>query len=677
MPKIFNQMKPEAHLNKNAFDLSRRDVFSTKAGILTPCLVQHTIPNARYKCSHGSITRTLPIQTPAFARMSENFEYYFVPYSQIWKDFERFYYERGDLQRNITGNNVSSVSSVVPHFSMYELLDGFIVPAYISEQIIYWANEKIATISDAFDRSSSEQNMRRLLDFYRDLDGTYPFLFDVHGNFACENILRNLDLLGYCNLLPEFKLLLNSQVQAIIDTLQSVETDFPNVFLNALLEPDISLTTLKADFIQLRDAFASYILTANEQPFADFISSFDSYLPSVFPIAAYLKVFSDYYRNQQYDLFNYSYLFNYDYVINNGSAKIPASTIIKALLPRFRQWKKDLFTGGYPNAQFGSVAVASSRSTTDIVGAAPITGNVSSDSGKLQIDGSSVDVFNLTSTVSALAIREALSLQRYKERILRAGNRMTSLQTALFGDSSRFIENNYADFIGASKSTIDINSIAATADTEVSNVGELAANGVSVHNDEVFDYHSHDFGIIIGLYYVLPEAEYENTAFDPMNTKSEAFDYYKPDFENLGLQPVYLYDNNILDGIANNMNVNKVLGYLARYWEYKTSLDKVHGEFYGSIPYSPDLLYNYYSIGTFQPTFVPAFLKGAFSAFVTPRPSFTTALQLANLYVNPNCLDNIWYANVDDRQASDCFKVNSYHQISAILPMSVSGLPSL
>lgn len=86
---LFSSLKPKASLPRSAFDLSRRDVFSAKAGVLNVNFIQHTIPDSKYEVNHAQITRTDALQTASFARMSENYEYFFVPYSQIYHDFEK------------------------------------------------------------------------------------------------------------------------------------------------------------------------------------------------------------------------------------------------------------------------------------------------------------------------------------------------------------------------------------------------------------------------------------------------------------------------------------------------------------------------------------------------------------------------------------------------------------
>lgn len=120
--KTINGVKPQADLNLNPFDRSRRDVYSLKPGMLVPSFVEDTIPESKYELNELSILRTAPIQSAPFARMTRHTEFYFVPYSQLFRDFEKLYYERGENQRNVSNSTVIRTSNVVPTFRLQEVL---------------------------------------------------------------------------------------------------------------------------------------------------------------------------------------------------------------------------------------------------------------------------------------------------------------------------------------------------------------------------------------------------------------------------------------------------------------------------------------------------------------------------------------------------------------------------
>lgn len=708
---VFSSLKPKGNNQRNAFDLTRRDVFSLKPGMLVPCFVQHTLPDSTYKVDHLSICRTNAIQTAAFARMKVNVDYFFVPYHHIYKDFEKLYYERGETF-NSTGSKNVSTSESVPVFSLnfvYEQLWA----AYVESYIIYYGRAYAASIG------INVADVDYAFSLVQDNVINNGYFRDVHGRICVEDMIRNLEMLGYPNLLPLFKNMLIAVA--------------PNLYTINLEANNSDERHIDAHLKALRDAIQSsnlsfsipawYRLAAQDidndiqrlppiEQLLEQIShgTYDSefaYKPNVFSISSYLKIFSDYYRNAQYDNENYAFSYNYDYVMTTNQAEsIPNSNILECLKPRYRQYKKDRYTGLYPNAQFGSVAVmqpqtpfnltwpvsygSGSNMVTDISGDPVMTGVNGSKvtfTTSINTDDTFTPIpFNGDISISALAVRQALSFQRYKERILRAGTRVKSLQNAVFGDTSRYVQDQYCDLIGSFDYNIDFNSVAATSNGADVNLGELGANGVGTSSNHAFTYHSHDFGVIMGIMYIVPEAEYENYGIDAFNTKSESFDWYKPDFANLGLAPVFNSDVNSLyhetrnynNGSFNNIDV---IGYLARYWEYKTAVDHVHGEFYSRPPFN---VQQYFAIlaqgaGGNYVNMAPGGydIPGAFSHYVTPRdPKAFHRSFLSSLYIEPSCVDGIFYDSVDERQITDNFKFNCTHMVSAVLPMSVIGLPS-
>lgn len=739
--KIFRSLQPKADLAHHPFDLSRRDIYSAKVGILTPCFVQDTMPNATYDVEQVNIIRTDSIQSAPFARISSNIDYHFVPYSQIWHGFEQFYYERGDSQRNNDHSpQVKDVPSWVPSFRLNNvvqaLFDQFkglrlctLLLAKVDEILSNVTGTQpswLVNVRSALKRMLYYDSVANTIVGHSDYGDSYQ-VKDVHGRWCVEDCLKTLDMLGYGNFLPQFKYMTSlifdetlsnvnykytlwtsqhyiipggSGVRVFTGTLDGLLGDMLNQMRNYVEAGennvnDWSPTALndRVNFESLFNFLISFSpntqLQYDDEPWL-FNESMREDV-NAFRLAAYFKVWSDFYRNSQYDVdLDYSYFYNFDWATADNHS-LGINDVLYMLRPLYRQWKKDLFTGSYPTAQFGSVAVASLESPASIlssplpssefalneVALSTVDGSLTAyDSGD---DSHYTNKWTVESSVSALSIRQAMAMQRYKERILRAGTRIKSLQTALFGDTSKYIADTYSEFLNGVGTGVDFNNIATTAEGNERNVGELASNGVSTYGGKAFKYHSHDFGILIGLHYIIPEAEYEAYGIDPFNTKSEPFDYYKEDFQNLGLSPVFSFEfNNISHLLQNVVGQQKfdVYGYLARYHEYKVTYDKVHGEFYNSVPTTSGV--NALNTWKGNHTGILDNAKiGAFANFVTPRRVQNVRNKtLSSLYVNPNAVDSIFYVSGDLFQLSDQFKVNMNHKVTAILPMSVIGLPS-
>lgn len=76
-------------VNRNAFDLSHRHMFTAQIGELLPIFSQWVNPNESFKIGYNGKTRTAPLNTAAFTRIRENVQFFFVPFQCLWRYFEQ------------------------------------------------------------------------------------------------------------------------------------------------------------------------------------------------------------------------------------------------------------------------------------------------------------------------------------------------------------------------------------------------------------------------------------------------------------------------------------------------------------------------------------------------------------------------------------------------------------
>lgn len=675
---IFSSLIPEAHLNHNSFDPSQRHVFSTKTGLIVPFIFKHTVPNAVYDLTVLDKIELNGMPRANFGRMSQQIDFFFVPYSQLWKPFDNAYYQRLDNVRN-PGNVLNPLlPDAIPCFDFKDVLKSLWYQYFdsVSAQNIVDFLGRDAQYGD-----STYTNLGLALDHAVEV-GDLRIPTDVHGRWCIEDMLRNFDMMGYGNFLPIFQDMFKAVIVRDFGTISS-DSDFIAALNDGFVNREFSdafvgfqSDVLSAQFgtgskdteidVYISDLFpSSAVLDAIFDLFWPAYST-KNYLPNAWPILAYLKIYNDYYKSFQYDTKNYAYYYNLDWLTNpSPSNLIPSSKILECLVPRYHLYKRDLFTGGYPNSQFGNVAVSFTDTDFHNLIGNNVDGSLLVAKKHLYADGDgspvnisdsrSVDFqggankfkFDPALSVSVLALRQAEAMQRWKEKNLRAGDRISNQQKAMFGDRSRYVDDDYVRELGNTYTPIMIDDVTVTADSiqdDVARVGDKGSAGSSAHsNNVVRNFESHDFGVIVGVLYILPESEYEASGFDPMNIKTVPTDYFMPDFQNLGLAPVpnILFDN----GVDND----EVVNYLSRYYEYKTAISKVHGEFNQ---------------------------KGAFGDYVTPRSKKDLAqLSLSSLQVAPFDTDNLFYQATNMYQSSDQFKINMNVVCRDILPMSITGLP--
>ena len=126
--KVLGMHRLKNKVNRNAFDLSHRHMFTAQVGELLPVFTQWVNPNETFKIGYNGKTRTAALNTDAFTRIRENIQYYFVPFQSLWKYFEQQVNNltRGDAGQNISkfadsSTEASSITTSLPYISYVDL----------------------------------------------------------------------------------------------------------------------------------------------------------------------------------------------------------------------------------------------------------------------------------------------------------------------------------------------------------------------------------------------------------------------------------------------------------------------------------------------------------------------------------------------------------------------------
>lgn len=81
---IMSMMRLKNKTSYNGFDLSTKRNYTQKMGQLYPLWWQYCIPGDKVKVDLSAFTRTVPVNTAAFARIRQYFDFYFVPLEFLW-----------------------------------------------------------------------------------------------------------------------------------------------------------------------------------------------------------------------------------------------------------------------------------------------------------------------------------------------------------------------------------------------------------------------------------------------------------------------------------------------------------------------------------------------------------------------------------------------------------------
>ena len=383
--------------------------------------------------------------------------------------------------------------------------------------------------------------------------------------------------------------------------------------------------------------------------------------PNALPFRAYEAIYNAYYRNQLVEPFmiNGQPEYNKFVPVDTGSADSYNYKL------HYRNWEDDVFTSCMPSPQQGNapmvgVTIDGNNSTTlafsdaegNVYNAVPVLNEqkngiasftISSAAGAQVIPVSSA----LTSGITINDFRNVNALQRYLELSQMRGYRYKDLMDAHLDVNIKFNELMMPEFIGGCSRDINVSQITATANTLVGDVetqvGDYKAQAGLVGECNTFTKYCDEHGFIIGLMTIVPVPVY-GQSLPKFWTKRSQFDYFSPEFANIGMQAVTKKEIAPLN--IPNAELDKTFGYQRPWYEYLSALDQSHGLF-----------------GTSLRNFI---LNRTFGNDVNLTPEF--------LHVDPTTLNDIFSSTLEN---DDKFLGEVYFNVQAKSAVPSSVLPRL
>lgn len=563
--------------SRNGFDLSFKKNFTAKAGELLPVMVKEVLPGDTFKINLKAFTRTQPVNTAAFARIREYYDFFFVPYDLLW---------------NKSNTVLTQMYDNPQHAVSIDPTRNFV----LSGEMPYMTSEAIASYINALSTASALVNYKS----------------NYFGYDRSKSSVKLLEYLGYGN-------------------------------YESFLADDWNTAPLMANVNQ-----------------------------NVFGLLAYQKIYSDFYRDSQWERVSPS-TFNVDYL--DGSSMNLDNTYSTEFYQnynffdlRYCNWQKDLFHGVLPHQQYGETAVASitpnvtgklTLSNFSTVGTSPATASGTATKN--------LPAFDTVGDLSILVLRQAEFLQKWKE-ITQSGNKDYKDQLEKHWDVS--VGDGFSElctYLGGVSSSIDINEVINTNITG-SAAADIAGKGVGVSNGEINFNSSGRYGLIMCIYHCLPLLDYTTDMLDPAFLKVNSTDYAIPVFDRVGMQSMPLLQlMNPLRSMANASGL--VLGYVPRYIDYKTSVDQSVGGFKRTlnswvISYGNASVVDQVALPSDAPPVEPS----------EPVPS-VAPMNFTFFKVNPNCLNPIFALEANSDMSTDQFLCSSFFDIKSVRNLDTDGLP--
>lgn len=100
--------------HRSSFDLSSKKLFTAKVGEILPCYWQIAIPGNKYRISSDWFTRTVPVNTAAYTRIKEYYDFYAVPLRLISRALPQAFTQMTDYMTSAASSseNTPALTSV-------------------------------------------------------------------------------------------------------------------------------------------------------------------------------------------------------------------------------------------------------------------------------------------------------------------------------------------------------------------------------------------------------------------------------------------------------------------------------------------------------------------------------------------------------------------------------------
>lgn len=602
------------HPHRSGFDIGRKNAFTAKVGELLPVYWDISMPGDKYKFNIEYFTRTQPVETSAYTRLREYFDFYAVPLRLLWKSAPTVLTQMQDV------NQIQALS----------LTQNLSLGTYFPSLSLSALSQVIFTLNGGTSNPGSESA-----------------LFNMFGFSRADASFKLLSYLGYGNYISKSPSANNRWWSSSLKfsetssyTQQYIQNNRVNIF------PLLAYQKIYQDFFR-------WSQWENSNPSSYNVDYFSGVKPALVDDIPALS--SDYWKSDT--MFDLRYCnWNKDMlmgVLPNSQFGDVAVIDIDSTGP------VDVLLGsGSKTSRLATInAISSPTSATPLYALEASASNTVPSGSFLQ-----VNLDSLKSQFTVLALRQAEALQRWKE-ISQSGDSDYREQIRKhFGVNLPQALSNMCTYIGGVSRNLDIsevvnNNLASEGDTAV-----IAGKGVGAGNGS-FTYTTNEHCVVMCIYHAVPLLDYTLTGQDGQLLATDAESLPIPEFDNIGMEvlPMAQIFNSPKASIVNLFNA----GYNPRYFNWKTKLDVINGAFTTTLkswvsPVTESLLSGWFGFG---------YKDG------DADPNTRVVLNYKFFKVNPSVLDPIFGANADSTWDTDQLLINSYIGCYVARNLSRDGVP--
>lgn len=121
-------------VHRSSFDLSSKKLFTAKVGEILPVYWQIAIPGSKYRISSDWFTRTVPVNTAAYTRIKEYYDFYAVPLRLISRALPQAFTQMSDYMTSAAGNNANTAQLYQVPYVTQSLLSSYLQTSNAQDQ---------------------------------------------------------------------------------------------------------------------------------------------------------------------------------------------------------------------------------------------------------------------------------------------------------------------------------------------------------------------------------------------------------------------------------------------------------------------------------------------------------------------------------------------------------------
>ena len=703
---------------RNGFDRSETHLYTQPAGMLLPVFQMFLNPHDHVSIDTTSIVQAQTLQGRPFLGMKQNFAFYFVP-ARLMCSYSKAFFSGVNPKNTLVSSSLAFDSQggsklKTPTFKPYQVFARFAgVPdadGHTYDNVEFGGSAATRSVGSGdgnlhFHQGGSFGGFRRGMG--SDVGTRPPLASDVpSGTFEDKDIKKPFgeilakspgitDIFGYD--------ILNSYIRF---------SDMMKYGAMPFIGGNVNVNSVTKDMM--------------------------NYEANLYYWLAYQKIYQDHFLDTNYEQVNprsYNVDDLYDkatnsFVFDFFPDKAHADRALDIFSPRYIKYSKDLLSNIHPSPLFIDDV---SNTIKVFQGSVPNVGSPANSVGQMYNARGSSDTFsylqwdnqpNTSTILSAAQLRNVMALDRMAQITSRAPKTYKGQMLAHYGvNVSDDLTQSF--YVGGFQKALEVSPVIATADgkaddssTNFGQQGSYIDSGQSGH----VNFNAKEHGVLMCISWFSPSTLYDADGIDAFNVKFVREDYFVPETENLGMQPVEfsrllppwikfsqyrlpdltgkvqayfdqhkdeIYKN--YQGVAGNhsgslsvgqalghskgqFDVNKVYGWQPRYHEFKAGADYIHGEF--KTGRSMQVL------SVHRPTYFNAELGLNLRSYFHNNvlvPGISSkeyrGVPVSFLFVDPAVTNEVVEVNYDGTEKTDPFRISTRFSVQYITDMSVAGMP--